>query len=210
MGSFFSVLGAISNVLFPYVSGVPIAAAPICYLRPEDYSISGTLRDGLQEQWNMTMHSMIFHELETRQLFWPVIFKRMDRFEASQKYDNCKMDALLEKFPTWTETEIFEAHDLFQAFEVDGDGLIEIAEMSVGLDNLGDTTSKKDRIPELCKGDEDGTGSIDYEEFLQILYEQQVIEKTKTPLAKTFLSVNQDIKFIRWMSTVQQIRAGFL
>lgn len=40
---------------------------------------------------------------------------------------------------------------------------------SVGLDNLGDTTARKDRIPQLASGDEDGTGSIDFEEFLQVI-----------------------------------------
>lgn len=141
----------------------------------------------------------------------------------------------------------------------------------------------QDRIPQLCSGDEDGTGSIDFEEFLQvfiishinskckafscnpctvlymknvsllyeymncrcirkiyiskvvlhkknfiesnnsksklhfnclslsqILYDQQEVEHSTTPLSKTFVNVNNDVKFIRWMSTVQQIRAGFL
>jgi len=40
---------------------------------------------------------------------------------------------------------------------------------SVGLDNLGDKTTLKDRILQLCSGDEDGTGSIDFEEFLQVI-----------------------------------------
>lgn len=48
---------------------------------------------------------------------------------ASLKYTNCSLENLVEKFPEWEEKKIYEAHDLFQAFEVDGDGLIEIAEM---------------------------------------------------------------------------------
>lgn len=44
---------------------------------------------------------------------------------------------------------------------------------SVGLDNLGDTTLRKDRIPQLASGDEDGTGSIDFEEFLQVNFPVQ-------------------------------------
>ncbi|CAL8109281.1 unnamed protein product [Orchesella dallaii] len=130
--------------------------------------------------------------------------------EAYLKYTNCNLEDLKTKYSKWDDKKIFEVHDLFQAFEVDGDGLIEIAEMSVGLDNLGDTTLRKDRIPQLASGDEDGTGSIDFEEFLQILYDQQEVMHSETPLAKTFVKVNNDIKFIRWMSTVQQIRAGYL
>lgn len=49
--------------------------------------------------------------------------------EASTKYTNCSLDDLKAKFPKWDDKKIFEVHDLFQAFEVDGDGLIEIAEM---------------------------------------------------------------------------------
>lgn len=64
-------------------------------------------------------------------MFWPIIQKRMDRMEASLKFNNCNLHYLGSKFPAWDENKMFEAHDLFQAFEVDGDGLIEIAEMYV-------------------------------------------------------------------------------
>jgi len=67
-----------------------------------------------------------------------------------------------------------------------------------------------DRLSQLCRVDEDGTGSIDFEEFLEILYEQQVVQQSQTPHAKTFVHVNDDVMFIRCMSTVQQIRAGYL
>lgn len=72
---------------------------------------------------------MIFLELGTRRFLWSIIQKRMDRMEASLKYTNCNLDDLKAKFPKWDDKKIFEVHDLFQAFEVDGDGLIEIAEM---------------------------------------------------------------------------------
>jgi hypothetical protein len=57
----------------------------------------------------------------------------MDKMDASLKYTNCSMDELKSKFPGWDDMKIFDLHDLFQAFEVDGDGLIEIAEMYVFL-----------------------------------------------------------------------------
>lgn len=43
-----------------------------------------------------------------------------------------------------------------------------LSSRSVGLDNLGDTSSRPDRLVELSIGDEDGTGSIDFEEFLAV------------------------------------------
>jgi hypothetical protein len=72
---------------------------------------------------------MIHLDLKNRILLWPMIESRMARMEASLKYTKCNLDRLTERFPLWDENKIFEAHDLFQAFEVDGDGLIEIAEM---------------------------------------------------------------------------------
>ncbi len=90
---------------------------------------SGTLRDGAHEKWNKALHSMIFLDLNTRREMWNVIQRRMDRMDASLKYTNCNLDQLKNKFSAWDDRKIFQVHDLFQAFEVDGDGLIEIAEM---------------------------------------------------------------------------------
>jgi len=209
MGVMFSVVNSVRNCLLRNNSGLPLQDQPICYLRTDDYSICGTLRSGLQDKWDQAVNSMIFLELDTRRTLWPIIRKRMDRMEASLKYTNCNLDDIRANFPKWEDRNFFELHDLFQAFEVDGDGLIEIAEMSVGLDNLGDTTLRSDRIPQLTYVDKDNTGSIDFEEFLQVLYDQQQTGNT-TSLAITFAKVNNDIKFIRWMSTVQQIRGGYL
>lgn len=72
---------------------------------------------------------MTFMDLNSRALLWPIIIKRMDRMEASLKYTNCNLEELKHKFSEWDDRKIYQIHDLFQAFEVDGDGLIEIAEM---------------------------------------------------------------------------------
>ncbi|CAL8148447.1 unnamed protein product [Orchesella dallaii] len=153
--------------------------------------------------------------------------------EASLKYSSCNLEDLKARFPIWNDRRIFEVHDLFQAFEVDGDGLVEITEMyemikidyilqlslsqslktvifirSVGLDNLGDTTEKNTRLEQLNAHDQDGTGCLDFEEFLQMIYGHQIL--VDEPLAQIFSRVNHDIQLIRSMSTVQQVRAGFL
>lgn len=91
---------------------------------------TGTLRP-TQEKWNKSLNSMIFLDIGTRKLLWPIIQKRMDKMDASMKYSNLNLEDIKTRFPRWDDKKIFEIHDLFQAFEVDGDGLIEVIEMSV-------------------------------------------------------------------------------
>lgn len=72
---------------------------------------------------------MIHLDLKSRLMLWPIIKKRMDRCEASLKYSHLDLEKFEPKIPEWDNSKVFEAHDLFQAFEVDGDGLIEIMEL---------------------------------------------------------------------------------
>lgn len=84
---------------------MPLETVPICYLREEDYAVtgnlitntltwirglddkatlsfSGTIRSGAQQRWNQALYSMIHVDLKTRLLLWPQIQKRMDRMEV--------------------------------------------------------------------------------------------------------------------------------
>jgi len=90
---------------------------------------SGYLRDGIANRWTQGLNTMIFLGLNTRRLLWSLVQKRMDRTEDSLKYTNSDLAALKVRFSNWDDKRIFQVHDLFQAFEVDGDGLIEIGEM---------------------------------------------------------------------------------
>ena len=64
-----------------------------------------------------------------REILMPILDSRVENFIASQKYTHCDLNGFLQKFPNWDETKIIDIHDVFQVFEVDGDGLIEISEM---------------------------------------------------------------------------------
>lgn len=75
------------------------------------------------------MKSMITLELPTRRFLYPIIHNRIDRIIASQKYSSANIMDLKEAFTGWDEQKLFDLHDLFQIFEVDGDGLIDISEM---------------------------------------------------------------------------------
>lgn len=102
---------------------------------------------------------------------------------------------------------------------------------AVGLDNFGDTTSKQDRISELSGTYTDATGNIDFEEFVlvrlfvprffqdfflkqgsqfQMLYKKLAKSAKSTSFTITLEKANNDVKMIRWMSTVQQVHAGYL
>jgi len=72
---------------------------------------------------------MITLELPTRRFLYPIIKHRIERIAASQKYSTANMMHLMEAYEGWDEQKLFDFHDLFQVFEVDGDGLIEISEM---------------------------------------------------------------------------------
>lgn len=83
------------------------------------------------DRWDQALEDYITQELRTRRALYPVINKRMNRIEARLKYTSSNMEELLDQFVGWSEDRILECHDLFQVFEIDGDGLIDIPEMYV-------------------------------------------------------------------------------
>lgn len=182
--------------------------APLNFDRAGDRTVTGRARKNIHIIWDLAMKSMIRNEMKTRKEFFPVLEKRMANREASLKYILCKMEDLVPKFPGWDEVRVLDLHDLFQVFEVDGDGLIEVSEMCVGLDNLGDMTPMDERVNFLCSFDDDGTGNIDFEEFLEVHFKLQN-EGYKHPIGQSFKMIESNMRFIRSMSSVQRIQTGF-
>ena len=75
------------------------------------------------------MKSMITADLSTRRLLFPVLHTRLQNCKASLKFTQCDVEQMLKKYPAYDDLKLFALHDLFQVFEVNGDGLIEISEM---------------------------------------------------------------------------------
>lgn len=77
-------------------------------------------------------------------------------------------DKYREQFPEITEQEIFDLKLQFQTFDLNRDGLIDYNELGQVLDDLGDRSVAARRQQYFDEMDVDGSGAIDFEEFLAV------------------------------------------
>lgn len=77
-------------------------------------------------------------------------------------------DKYRERFPEITEQEIFDLKLQFQTFDLNRDGLIDYNELGQVLDDLGDRSVAARRQQYFDEMDVDGSGAIDFEEFLAV------------------------------------------
>merc|ERR1711948_191109 len=78
-------------------------------------------------------------------------------------YETYKKD-----FPNITEQELMDLKLQFQTFDLNMDGLIDYNELGQVLDDLGDKSSQQRRKQYFDDMDADGSGAIDFEEFLHL------------------------------------------
>ena len=55
------------------------------------------------------------------------------------------MQKWLEQWPKWSETDMADLRDQFNSFDLNSDGMIDLYELSIVLDRLGDTTDEAAR-----------------------------------------------------------------
>ena len=77
------------------------------------------------------MRTMVSADLMTRKLFKPIIDARMENMRAKKSYWHDRISNILPLFPQWSESEVFEFHDLFQMFEVTDSNQMDIADLYV-------------------------------------------------------------------------------
>eukprot|EP01062_Namystynia_karyoxenos_P039294 TRINITY_DN2857_c0_g1_i1.p1 TRINITY_DN2857_c0_g1~~TRINITY_DN2857_c0_g1_i1.p1 ORF type:complete len:818 (+),score=235.80 TRINITY_DN2857_c0_g1_i1:99-2552(+) len=69
----------------------------------------------------------------------------------------------------WTKQEVEEFREVFCAFDRDGDRTVSVSELGAVLRELGHTPTRE-MVQEMIKDvDKDGTGSIDFSEFLELM-----------------------------------------
>ena len=82
------------------------------------------------------------------------------------------------KFPKLTDQELEDMRLQFKTFDMNQDNLIDYDELMQVLNDLGDTSDEEMRENYFAEVDEDGSGAIDFEEFIGLVYR---LRYTSTP-----------------------------
>ena len=88
--------------------------------------------------------------------------------------------------PGLSEDEIIEIKEAFDIFDDDKSGAIDISELKAAMANLG-LESKNAQVAQMVNDlDADGSGSIDFEEFLNMLTAKVTKKETRADVEKVF------------------------
>lgn len=146
---------------------VPVSYTPAGY-----YTCVGKRRD--EDYLDETTE---FHKIQ-REYWGDLLRERQIEMEAKNKFnafdDEETIDKstkqLIKKFPNLTPDEIGNLRMQFQTFDINQDSLIDYEELMQVLDDLGETSDDEKRKEYFNMIDEDDSGSIDFEEFIGLVY----------------------------------------
>ena len=85
-----------------------------------------------------------------------------------------------------TKDQKEELKEAFSVFDIDGDGNIAAEELKVVLEAIGRKVTLEDVKVMILKVDDDGTGTIEYPEFLQLMAEEMESQKMDEELIEAF------------------------
>lgn len=71
--------------------------------------------------------------------------------------------------PGFNQTEIEELREAFNLFDIDGNGTIDAKELKAAMENLGFENKNRSIYDMISDVDKNGTGDIDFEEFLDLM-----------------------------------------
>jgi len=109
-----------------------------------------------------------FEEI-TEQFFHELLLKRQEVLRAKMKIKDMDMKKVREKYPLWTYEDLMDLKAQFQTFDINQDGLIDFEELCSVLEEIGDESTEQTRQDLFSEMDEDGSGGIDFEEYLTII-----------------------------------------
>lgn len=92
----------------------------------------------------------------------------------------------------FTEEEVQEYKEAFQLFDKDGGGTISIKELKQVFDALGQHPSEEEVQNMISEVDEDGSGEIDFEEFLKLMAAKQANMTMEDELRGAFSVFDRD------------------
>ncbi|KAL3802344.1 hypothetical protein HJC23_007169 [Cyclotella cryptica] len=98
----------------------------------------------------------------------------------------------IQRRPGLTDDEIEELRQAFDLFDTDGSGTIDPKELRAAMQSLG-FEAKNQTIYQMIKDiDKDGTGEVDFDEFLDLMTSRLVGSDSKEDIQKIFELFDDD------------------
>ncbi|XP_078361341.1 uncharacterized protein LOC144645661 [Oculina patagonica] len=147
----------------------PITRSPIIYEPNAYFNITGTRKThGENELKNTEFQNIQEH-------YWEKLLQERRRSAVNrrkfQEMGEKDFRSLIEEFPEFKEGDIVDLRLQFQTFDLNQDGIIDFKELMQVLDDLGDRSEPSVRQQYFNEIDKDGSGAIDFEEFLALIYQ---------------------------------------
>ncbi|XP_074576438.1 uncharacterized protein LOC141832971 [Curcuma longa] len=91
-----------------------------------------------------------------------------------------------------TKEQIIESHETFCLFDRDGDGCITMGELSMMINSLGLRATENELHEMINEVDEDGSGAIEFEEFLSFMAKKMNETDSEEEVREAFKVFDKD------------------
>ncbi|XP_042400121.1 calmodulin-like isoform X1 [Zingiber officinale] len=92
----------------------------------------------------------------------------------------------------FTDGQMVEFHETFCLFDRDGDGCISLGELSTIINSLGLRPTKDELQEMISEVDADGSGAIEFEEFLNLMVRKMKESDSEEELKEAFKVFDKD------------------
>ena len=117
------------------------------------------------------------------------VFKRFKNFAGMTKF---KKMGLMAMAKTMTSDEVAGLKELFKSFDTDGSGTIDPKELRAAMQSLGFEAKNQTIFQMISDLDKNKSGSIDFEEFLDMMTARMSDKDTREDIAKVFRLFDDD------------------
>nr|XP_058955344.1 uncharacterized protein LOC131782607 [Pocillopora verrucosa] len=145
----------------------PITRSPVVYEPITYFNRTGTRKSHGENELKNTEFQSI------QEQYWGKLLmeRRLSAVNRKKFLEMGEKDfrSLIEEFPEFKESDISDLRLQFQTFDLNQDGIIDFRELTQVLDDLGDKSEPAVREQYFSNIDKDGSGAIDFEEFLALI-----------------------------------------
>ncbi|XP_066296556.1 uncharacterized protein [Branchiostoma lanceolatum] len=128
--------------------------------------------------------------------------------EARMLFENTNYDELIEQYPQWSVDDINAFRMQFKSFDLNQDGLIDYRELCQVLDEMGDESKEEVRRDYFAKVDVDGSGAVDFEEFLGLIDQVTSSADSGGGLGMMCSRGTESVRKLRRLTFEQQLNYG--